>query len=446
MAAISADQCRLNDPALSQACPVANESSLLLDSDVDKIVERKLRTTNFRVSQWRLEQLEKVDGFLGQYHRLYVTVKTGDRTERFRFFAKALPLSGSHLCSYVVESNALNKEIAIYSELIPRLGPGTCSKWSSDFYLGKSNAILVLEDAKENGYETVDRYLTYDEDHCVWAVRTFSVLHSRSLILDEKLRRSTGQTMLDVYGEMLSEVGLNTSNPYVSKFLQASCIGAESIIDLVEGLTSVERAALKQWANTWISRLPQMITRSKKFRNLISHGDVWANNIMFKEDSNGKVVGCYLVDMQYVRFSPPAIDFMMVSYLTTDYATRKQCYARLLDVYYDTMKKELASEGLDVERCLPRAEFLQSCDELRATVMAFALAYLPIMLISNDTLEKYSVKSSEGSNDVLHGDKRVEVVMLQWQITGQYKQRLTDLIIEIRDRLAKRELGDTAKH
>lgn len=78
------------------------------------------------------------------------------------------------------------------------------------------------------------------------------------------------------------------------------------------------------------------------------HRDTWANSIMFRRDSTGKPIGCYLIDFQFLRYSPPALDFMFCIYLTTDRATRYRCFDLLVDAYRDTMRQELVAEGLDV--------------------------------------------------------------------------------------------------
>ncbi|XP_076759013.1 uncharacterized protein LOC143428178 [Xylocopa sonorina] len=443
---ISADHgCRLNDAAVSQGCPVANESPLLLDSDVDKIVKRKLRTSNFRILQWSLDHLDVLTGFLGQYYHLIVTVKIGEKTERLKFFAKTPPLVTTSQYTFLTDHNAFDKEIIVYSELIPRMGVGTNMKWLPDFYLGKPNRIIVLEDAKEEGYVTLDKHVVCDEELLLYSVRALSTFHSRSLILDEKLRRSTGETVFDRHGKMLYEVSMNDHHEHTRRFFLSSRKGAEVLVDFAEGLTDNERAAIKNWIATWMLRLPKMSTRSKKLRNLVGHGDLWLNNIMFKKDANGKVTGCYLIDYQFTRYGPPRVDFMVLLYVGTSYAIRERCYESMLDVYCDTMKKELASEGLDVEECLPREEFVQSCEEFRPAALVHAITYLPIQLLSNDAVEKYFVKCGKALDDVIHGDRRDELMRVQCQASKQYKQRLMELIMEIRDRLAKPDFGCAAK-
>ncbi|EFN82486.1 hypothetical protein EAI_00191 [Harpegnathos saltator] len=55
-------------------------------------------------------------------------------------------------------------------------------EWAVECYLCKRNVIIVLEDASINGYVTMDKYVSFDEEHCVLLLRSLARLHSRSLV------------------------------------------------------------------------------------------------------------------------------------------------------------------------------------------------------------------------------------------------------------------------
>lgn len=438
MATISADPaCCLTDSAKSQPSAVREKPApLLLDSDINKIVERKLRSNNFRVLHWSLDSLGETNGFLGQYYTLSVTVKIDDKSKHLKFFAKTPPSTSSPQYDFLFRHDIFNKEITVYRDMIPKMGVGHATKWAPDYYLGKNSAIIVLEDATENGYVTLDKYLTFDEEHSILLVRTLSTFHSRSLILDEKLRRSTGQTIMDLYEHILKEVGFVKDDVAVHRYSSASIKGASAIVDLTEGLKDGEASAIKAWIAKWVPKLSSLLEPSGKFRNLVCHRDVWSNNMMFKRDSAGKPVGCYLVDFQFVRYSPPAIDFVCCLLLTLDRATRLRHYDRLIDIYHDTMRKELAIDGLSVDDCLPRQQFAESCKHVKGLALLYVITNMQIMLLSKEAVDEYFIQSPMLLEHVLHGDKRPDVVRSQCRIRKEYLQRQTEIVEEIRDYLA----------
>ncbi|KOC63998.1 hypothetical protein WH47_01313 [Habropoda laboriosa] len=447
MATISADPaCCLTDSTKSQVLS-ANEKStaaLLHDSDVNKIVERKFRSKNFCILHWSLDSFGETNGYLGQYYTLSVTVKIDNKSKHLSFFAKTPPPTSSPQYDFLVRYNTFNKEIIVYSEIVPTIGMGTGIKWIPDYYLSKSNVIMVLEDARQEGYVTPDKYLAFDEEHCVSVVKAISTFHSRSLILDEKLRRSTGQTILDLYGHVLEEVAFVAGDVVVMKYLSSCVKGACTMVDLVEGLKEDEATAMKNWMTTWIPKLPSLLVSSSKYRNVMCHRDIWPNNIMIKRDSAGKPVSCYLVDFQFLRYSPPAIDFVICLLLVTDRATRRTLYDRLVDVYYETMKKELAASSLDVEECLPREQFVASCDDVKGVSLAYSVANMQIMLLTKSAVEQYFIGSTDQLEYVLYGDERCDLVKSQCRSKKLYQTRITDVIEEIREYLANN--NDPAKY
>lgn len=413
-------------------------SALLLDSDVERIVERELGPDESRVTRgWSLDKLGETNGFLGQYYTLTVTVVTGNGESRsLRYFAKTPPPTSSPQYDFLVRHNTFNKEIDVYGVIIPEMGVGSGPKWLPDYYLGKNDRIIVLEDAVDSGYATLDKYATYGKEHWILLATAIATLHSRSLILDERLRRGTGRTILDVYGHLLEEVAFIDSEPLAAKYL-ASCVkGACAMVDMNEGLRGERAAAIKGWIGEWVPRLPELVAPSDKWRKVMCHRDLWSNNIMFKTDNGGRPVGCYLVDFQFLRYSLPAHDFEIALALTTSRAVRRECRHLLLDVYYETVRRELAGEGLAAEECLPREQFVKSCEEARGMALAFAVANMQVMLLSKQAVEEYFVGSTEKLEHYVYGDRRPDLVRSECRANQMYRIRITEVIEEIGERIA----------
>lgn len=437
MPSISTDPAcrRLTDSDRRARAVVDKPAAPLADSDINKIVERKLRSNNFRVLRWSLDSLGETNGYMGSYHTLNVTVRTGDKSEKLRFFAKTPPPLYSPQYDWLVTAGTFKKELAVYEELLPGMGNGIGHKWSPDYYHGKDITIMVMEDAKESGYIMPDKFLPFDVEHCFWVVRTLAAFHSRSLILDEKLRRDAGQTIVDRYGHMLAEAGFIEGELQCEKYLRSCIVGARTMTDLVEGLTDQERTRLKDYIATMINQMPKLVETSSKFRNVVCHRDIWANNIMIRRDSAGKPTGCYLIDYQFIRYCPPALDFLLSLYLNTVRAIRKPNFESFLDAYCDTMKAELAAEGLDMEECLSRAEFVQSCKELNMNSLIYAATNLQVMLLTKDAAEKYFGLPSDEIEHVIYGDQRAELVLSQCRSVKAYQTRIIEVLEEIKEHL-----------
>ncbi|KAK2588554.1 hypothetical protein KPH14_006330 [Odynerus spinipes] len=426
------------DSTCSMHRPLAKDrqrSELLADQDVRYIVERKLRGNNFHILDWSIRPFEETNGFLGLYYNIHVTVKLdGSGTKNLSFFAKTPPPAESPQNEFLQRYDTFNKEIIVYTDVLCKLGVGKGPKWLVECYLCKRNAIIVLEDAKLEGYVTHDKYVPFDESHCAWTMRALSSFHSRCLILDEKLRRTAGRTIFDLYGHLLDEV-LFATDETSRNALAASVEGVYTCIDLVESLSDMEKDIVKKRVRVWASVLTKLLQPSNKYRNVICHRDIWANNLMFRYDSNGTILGCYLIDFQFIRYCPPAIDAVFCLYLNTDRATRDRHFESLLKIYHETMKRALAEEGLDVEECLPWVTFRESCEEAIHVAIIYALMNLQIMLLTSQATNEYFMGSPDRLEQVLYGDKRSELVRHQCETMEPYRARIAEVILEAFERL-----------
>ncbi|KAF7388586.1 hypothetical protein HZH68_012528 [Vespula germanica] len=414
----------------------SQKAELLSDQDVRYIVERKLRGNNFNIVNSSMVSVDNTNGYLGQYYNIRVTVKLDDSsTKMLNFFAKTLPPTESPQYAFILRYDTFNKEIFIYTDVIRRMGVGKGFKWLAECYLCKRDSVIVLENAKLEGYVIHDKLVPFDESHCLWTIKALSNFHSRSLILEEKLRR-TGRTILDLYGHLMEEV-LFTKDELSRKIASASVDAIFVLIDLVDELNDREKETLKKRVNSWASVFPNLLKPSSKYRNVICHRDLWANNIMFKHDSNGSPLGCYLIDFQMVRYCPPAMDVVFSLYLITDRATRNRLFDSLLKVYHETLKQALVEEGLDVEECLSWLSFRDSCYEARNIAMFFTLMNLQLMLMPTEAAEDF-MGSPDDFERVLYGDKRPDLIRSQYEKVEPYRNRIKENIIEVFETLSDR--------
>jgi len=416
------------------------ETSLLTDCDINKILEGKLGSDNFRLVGWRLESLGQTKGFLGQYYRLCVTARVDGKTESLQLFAKTPPPAHSPQYKFLQRYDTFNKEITIYTDLMRRMNADSreaaeSPRWMVECYLGKRNAIIVLEDVSIDGYAVLDKYVPFDEEHCVWLLRTLAKFHSRSLILDERLRREGTRTIFDLYGHLLNEVLFVSGDDRSEKALASGITGVRAMIDLIEELDDNGKIVVKRRVTEWSRRISQLLAPSSEYRNVICHRDIWANNIMFRHDSTGNPNGCYIIDFQFLRYCPPAIDFACCLYLTTDRATRDRNFDSFARIYHNSLARYLTEEGFDVEDHLPWSIFQKSYTEARNIALVYGALNLQIMLLSSEATVDYFCNATDKLEQVLYGDERSELVLYQCEKLPAYKARILEILREIKDRL-----------
>jgi len=435
MAANASDEVK---SALPRTLRDRDGTSLLSDRDVDEILKRKLPAGESRqLIDWRLEPLDKKNGFFGQYYHLYVSARVnGGQTKNLRFFAKTMPPPDSPQHAFLLRFDTFNKEITVYTDLAEQMRATGCGDlgWMVECYHCQRDIIIVLEDASLSGYVTLDKYVSFDEEHCVLVLRTLAKLHSKSLILDERLRRE-GRSVPDLYGHLLQEA-VFTEDENANRLRTSCSLGFSALLDLVEGLDDDGKADVKRRMAEWTREFPRLLGPSGKHRNVICHRDTWANNIMFRYDPSGKPNDCRLIDFQFYAYSPPAIDFMMFLYLTTDRATRDRNLDRFARIYHDSFAQLLAEEGYDADECLSWTAFRDSCANARNISIIYSAFCLQMMLLSSETIMHYFFR--DNFEDFVYGEKRGQLMLYQCEKEPVFKARLLEIVQEIKDRLPDR--------
>lgn len=70
---------------------------------------------------------------------------------------------------------------------------------------------------------------------------------------------------------------------------------------------------------------------------VISHGDAWQNNTMFRYDNSGKPIEICLLDWQISRYSSPIIDIVYYIFCCTTKELRDAHYDEFLQIYHKNL-------------------------------------------------------------------------------------------------------------
>lgn len=75
--------------------------------------------------------------------------------------------------------------------------------------------------------------------------------------------------------------------------------------------------------------------------NVLNHGDLWSNNIMFQYDKDGRITEVYFVDFQVCKWGSPVQDlqYLLVSSCNNDIKVREFDY--FIKYYHDELVKNL---------------------------------------------------------------------------------------------------------
>lgn len=137
---------------------------------------------------------------------------------------------------------------------------------------------------------------------------------------------------------------------------------------------------LKNFEETIISRLTQVFKRNDKKFNVLNHGDLWTNNIMFQEDEKNQIKDVLLVDFQEGFYGSPGIDLNFIIYSSARDDVLENSVDELISHYHkilsETLEKlKFANEIPSLEQI--RDEFISKKDH----GVVSSLCILPILII-----------------------------------------------------------------
>lgn len=123
-----------------------------------------------------------------------------------------------------------------------------------------------------------------------------------------------------------------------------------------------------------------------KVVKVLSHRDVWKNNLMFKFEGNDwtKPTQCVLLDFQTARYLTVSIDVLMAIICTTRKAHHEENYEYYLKFYFDNLANELEKCNIDLSAKMSFKDFTQNCNYQKPMVLVYNVIVLMITMIPRE--------------------------------------------------------------
>lgn len=407
---------------------------VLQDEQCFEIIRKKLRQDaidDFSLVNYEIVPINEVNGFMGQYFTLKATVacsKSPLETKSINFFTKIPPPISSPLYDFAQEYGTFKKEVALYTTVFPEiLNEDLDKRCIPECFLGIENDVIVLEDMAHSGYTMTDKSTPFDLDHCEILMKTLAKFHAKSFIFEQQYKK----TLHDEFSHCMQET-LFPADGRAKSMFDAAVKGIVSMIDLLPGLNdeqcnNFKEKFVKLCANHMDNLLP-----SVKHKNVLCHGDLWANNILFKYNPDKKPIECCLIDFQLARYNPPAHDILCFLQFTTTRELREKHIESLFRTYYDSMTIVMKEADLNVSEIFPWDEFMGSIRDLRIMCIIHGILNTPIMLLESDAVTKYFCEKLEFLETFLFVD-RTPFICGQFKEAPEYRARMIDGLLELYD-------------
>lgn len=334
-----------------------------------------------------LGETGKGDSYLSDMFRLKIYGKTEDDEKLcVQVVLKTIPKNIARRKTFR-SSEFFANEINFYAHVLPAMLEFQKSKNISEpfnsytkvfaYAIDGENDIIALEDATIENYGNPVRQDGINLDHCKTVLKTFAKFHAISM------------AFRDQHPEKFEEICKHLTETYYSnkhwgwyeKFWDRLCGIA---IDAVEREypNSIYETKIKEFANkTAFPKLVDAATNSRK-HGVISHGDSWTTNFLFKYDKNSTTPSdAKMIDFQLTRCASPVLDVSFFIYACTMEDLRKDHFEPLLKYYHDHLTKQIREMGTDPDKVYPWDVFMAEVKKYFYFGLGFSFESTPFIVL-----------------------------------------------------------------
>lgn len=372
----------------------------------------------------------KGEGYLGKIWRAKVQqtnreinliVKLASEEEEHRNFLK-IPL-------------LYKNEVYFYNDVFPILDkfqkgknvkqPSETAKYYGASITNKEEAI-ILEDLKTEGFVLHDRKKPLDEEHISFVFAQYGKFHAISFALRDQqpdVFKKTTIDLVDVFPIVFPSV-LDSIITHIlcnADMLQQQGLKAES---------QLAKKVAEQ-----MKEIIGMKCAPDDPYTVVTHGDCWSNNMMFKydvsvfnlinyiksyksffQDKTKKLVDHRMIDFQLARVHSPIFDLAYFFYASAPKRVMDQV-DKYLKIYHDSLSDFMRQLGSDPKKVFPFDVFLNEWKKYRKFGLAMALFLFRFSLAEADEAVSVSTKENfadgfakEMTNQGEHNRRVTEVV------------------------------------
>ncbi|XP_023948829.2 uncharacterized protein LOC112053600 [Bicyclus anynana] len=343
----------------------------------------------------------KGDSYLSEVIRIKIYGDANDTSKYVQVVLKNIPKNVCRRLTYRSDEFFKN-EINFYLKVVPKLLEFQATKNVADPFKGFTklflaysdglNDVVCLEDANIEGFGTHKlRQEGIDYEHCKVTIKSLAQFHALSFAL-----RDQNPELLNRISDALFETYYDPRLwDWYERFWKRVCGIA---IDAVEKEfpNSVYLEKVKEFSVP--ERYEDMIRAVRDKTNaVISHGDSWTNNFLFKYEGDTPV-GAKIIDFQLSRCASPVLDIVFFIYACTDQVLREKYYDELLKYYHEVLSTQISGLGSDPLKVYPWETFMAEVKKYSYFGLAFSFESTPFIILAPEDAVSMDMEGDKKKN------------------------------------------------
>ncbi|XP_049822613.1 uncharacterized protein LOC109600573 [Aethina tumida] len=367
--------------------------SKITREDCYAILKQQLGTSEYEFINFKLLPWDGTSGYLGEYCKLIISIIHNKEEKVFQYFAKFMPVK-DEAAEFALQANVFKKEIFFYKNLgqnILNMGIDILKDCFPICFLQRYNDVVVFDDLSSLGYRSLPNKDPYSFEALSMLVKKSAKFHASTILYEEMVSRETGKKYrLDQeYEEYFGEGLFLSEGDSMSKKWWATGVKAvnEYILDQFPDVCKeISLEEFKKRVKIAFQVAFHKVRKSKKFRNVLNHGDMWGANVLFKKDGDN-LVDCKLVDFQLIRYCPAAHDLLVNIHINTDRKTRRKHFKQLIDIYYEELSKHIQNFGFNMDEVCPYEEYIESVHYMKSQAVTQSSVYAQLTYLDASEYE-----------------------------------------------------------
>ncbi|EDW46419.1 uncharacterized protein LOC6618232 [Drosophila sechellia] len=386
-----------------------NRTELFTSEECNKILSNLLADKNEQgvLLNFDIVPATEHTGFLGEYFHLYLQYQLEDQkdVQTSRLFVKSVIFHNANMEFYMEKLGLIKKEIKLY-ELLNELKKFSKHVWSAKCYFTRKD-LFVMQNVKDMGFVALPpgtRFL--NENQMGPILKSLATLHASSIAYEKQ----RGKTIGVEFKKWLKEVSVDPEVEWYTTGLRAVLAVAATHPDVLDSPEAQEY--ITQELPRCLDKVYCMVNPSPVHRNVFVHRDAWNANVFYHKEKPHEERSI-LVDFQLCRYSPPAMDFHLVTYLNLEPSSRKKMMGSLIETYYDALAEEFREMGVDPnQEQLSKQEFEQSLRDFSLFGATYNCIAATVLRLPDNYLKNLKNEHPEDFHRFCNVDRNADVLRL----------------------------------